>query len=141
MRVPPTAVSKAAICLRRALVAGQDDGQHPQLRPCRRELAQRGWKLAKVYSDDGYGGLGSLECPALSQLLNDAAAGDFTAVVVTDLNRIARDVSVLAAIERLLAEASVVLHALDGGILESDTGRLIRSIFRDRSADAAVERR
>jgi len=60
---------------------------------------QQAWQMAGTYKDEGYSGA-LLVRPALDRLRDDASRGVFSAVLVNDVDRLARDVSHLAVIRR-----------------------------------------
>jgi len=65
-----------------------------------------GWEVAELFVDDGVSGA-TIHRPALQQLLQSASAGAFDVVVVTDPDRLSRDLVDGLVIERELARAEV----------------------------------
>jgi DNA invertase Pin-like site-specific DNA recombinase len=65
-----------------------------------------GWEVAEQFVDDGVSGA-TIHRPALQQLLRSANAGAFDVVVVTDPDRLSRDLVDGLVIERELARADV----------------------------------
>lgn len=65
-----------------------------------------GWRVFGVYKDDGWSG-SMLARPALDQLRDDAARGLFQAVLVNDVDRLARDLTHLGVLKRDLERNGV----------------------------------
>jgi len=86
---------RAAIYLR---VSTVDQDPESQGREVRGFIAFRGWEHVETYTDLGVSGARARR-PGLDQLLKDAWRGNFDAVVVWDLSRMAR--STLHALELL----------------------------------------
>jgi site-specific DNA recombinase len=59
----------------------------------------KGWNITQVYRDAGWSG-STMARPALDRLRDDARAGQFRAVLVNDVDRLARDVSHLGVVKR-----------------------------------------
>ena len=59
----------------------------------------RGWPITDVYKDDGWSG-GLLARPELDRLRDDASKNKFEAVLINDVDRLARDVSHLGIVKR-----------------------------------------
>jgi len=76
---------------------------------------QQAWQVCGVYKDEGYSGA-LLVRPALDRLRDDASKGAFSAVLINDVDRLARDVSHLAVIRRDLERRGirVVFRKLPG---------------------------
>src|SRR4051812_24994720 len=60
---------------------------------------QKEWPVVGIYKDEGWSG-GVLGRPELDRLRDDARNGVFDAVLVNDVDRMARDVSHLGVIKR-----------------------------------------
>ena len=58
-----------------------------------------GWTIAGVYKDEGWSG-SIMARPALDRLRDDARLGRFDAVLINDVDRLARDVAHLGVIKR-----------------------------------------
>ena len=61
--------------------------------------AANGWKVAGAYKDEGWSG-SIMARPALDRLRDDARLGRFDAVLINDVDRLARDVAHLGVIKR-----------------------------------------
>src|SRR5215212_7503125 len=66
----------------------------------------KGWDITGIYKDDGWSG-SMLVRPELDRLRDDASKGLFDAVLINDVDRLARDVSHLGIIKRDLERHSV----------------------------------
>lgn len=118
--------------------------QNPAVQPLRGLLAQREWKLYKVYSDRASGAKEGR--PGLDTLMADARRGAFNVVVVWRFDRFARSVKqlVLALEEFRTLEIDFVSHqeALDTSTpmgkamftIIAAMAELERNVIRDRVA-------
>ena len=68
--------------------------------------AKSGFEIVGWYADEGISG-GTLDRPGLQALLADAAKGEFQAVVVAKMDRVARDLMAQLWIEKELLKAGV----------------------------------
>src|SRR5262245_695015 len=106
----------AAIKLMRAAVYArvsteeQREGQtiDSQISELDRFARDKGWPLVGIYKDEGWSG-GLLARPELDRLRDDATKGLFDAVLVNDVDRLARDVSHLGIVKRDLERCAVQL--------------------------------
>jgi site-specific DNA recombinase len=69
------------------------------LEELRRFADQKGWLVTDTYKDDGWSGA-LLERPELDRLRDDASRALFEAVLINDVDRLARDVTHLGVIKR-----------------------------------------
>src|SRR5262245_49222758 len=67
-------------------------GLAEQRRAIRAECERRGWKLAKVYADNGASGRNIRQRPALNEALRALAAGAASVLVAAKLDRLSRSV-------------------------------------------------
>src|SRR6185437_8239665 len=88
----------------------QRDGQtiDSQVAELQRHAAERDWIIVAIYKDDGWSG-GLLARPDLDRLRDDASKSRFDAVLVNDVDRMARDVAHLGVIKRSLERSGVQL--------------------------------
>ncbi|WP_344932582.1 recombinase family protein [Sphaerisporangium flaviroseum] len=109
-----------------------------QVRKCRQEADRRGWEVVQVYRE-GFTGTQDSR-PELDQLLTLCANGAVGAVLVSKLDRLARDEIARILTMRELAELDVQLVALDlgGADHRTEEGELIHGIV---GQVAAWERR
>ncbi len=86
----------------------QREGQtiDSQVDELERFTKQNGWLIAGVYKDEGWSG-SILDRPELDRLRDDAAKGLFTAVLINDVDRLARDVTHLGVLKRNLERQGV----------------------------------
>src|SRR5690348_3923614 len=88
----------------------QRDGQtiESQVAELQRHARERGWIITGIYKDDGWSGA-LLARPDLDRLRDDASKSLFDAVLVNDVDRMARDVSHLGVMKRSLERSGVEL--------------------------------
>jgi site-specific DNA recombinase len=95
----------------------QREGQtiDSQIAELERFSRERTWLVVATYKDDGWSG-GIMERPQLDRLRDDAENGSFDAVLINDVDRLARDVSHLGVIKRDLERkgVQVVFRKLPG---------------------------
>src|ERR1035438_2306531 len=86
----------------------QREGQtiDSQIAELERFSREKGWLIAGIYKDEGWSG-GVMERPELDRLRDDAQKGVFDAVLINDVDRLARDVSHLGVIKRDLEKKGV----------------------------------
>ena len=77
-----------------------------QIKELRQFAAQREWPVITVYADEAWSGA-ALARPKLDQLRDDARKGLFDAVIINDVDRLARDVTHLGIIKRDLERSGV----------------------------------
>lgn len=97
-----------------------------QLRVLPDFIGRQGWTLVRTYIDDGHSAkAGNLEHrKGLSEMLRDAARGDFDVVVVVDIDRLTRseDLAERGAILGALQRAGVkIASAMSGQVLDLST--------------------
>ncbi len=108
----------------------QREGQtiDSQIAELERFAHERKWLVVDVYRDEGWSG-SLLARPALDQLRDHAQQGRFEAVVINDVDRLARDVSHLGIVKRDLESRNVrvIFRKLPGE--ESPTHNLLINIL------------
>jgi len=67
---------------------------------------QKGWEIVKEYTDEGWSG-SLITRPDLDRLRDDAKKGLFDAVLINDVDRLGRDVMLMAVVMRDLEKAGV----------------------------------
>src|SRR3984885_13755780 len=79
----------------------QREGQtiDSQIAELERFSREKGWPITGVYKDEGWSG-GIMERPELDRLRDDAQKAVFDAVLINDVDRLARDVAHLGVIKR-----------------------------------------
>lgn len=79
----------------------QREGQNidSQIAELERFCREKAWLIAETYKDEGWSG-GVMERPELDRLRDDARKGVFDAVLINDVDRLARDVAHLGVIKR-----------------------------------------
>src|ERR1700733_8177091 len=86
----------------------QREGQtiDSQIAELERFSREKGWPITGVYKDEGWSG-GIMERPELDRLRDDAQKAVFDAVLINDVDRLARDVAHLGVIKRDLERQGV----------------------------------
>src|SRR5947208_13257 len=86
----------------------QREGQNidSQVAELERFSREKGWPITGIYKDEGWSG-GVMERPELDRLRDDALRGGFDAVLINDVDRLARDVAHLGVIKRDLERRGV----------------------------------
>lgn len=86
----------------------QKEGQtiDSQVAELERFARERAWQIAGTYKDEGWSGA-ILARPALDELRDEASKGKFNAVLINDVDRLARDVAHLGIIKRDLERRGV----------------------------------
>ncbi len=86
----------------------QREGQtiDSQVSEVERFARDKGWPITGVYKDEGWSG-GIMERPELDRLRDDAQKGVFEAVLINDVDRLARDVAHLGVIKRDLERQGI----------------------------------
>src|SRR5438552_16556872 len=86
-----------------ARVSGEEQRQgqniDSQIAELERFAREKRWTVIETYTDDGWSGA-LLGRPALDRLRDDAVKGLFDAVLINDVDRLARDVAHLGIIKR-----------------------------------------
>ena len=121
---------------------------------CKHAIAMKeheGWTLGQVFEDGGYSG-GSIERPALQELLDEIEAGNIQAVVVYRLDRLTRSIADFYELWRIFEKHGVVfVSATEAFSTDTPTGELFlnlllslaqweRQLTRQRVADKIAER-
>src|SRR5258706_6283065 len=86
----------------------QREGQNidSQVAELERFSRDKGWPIVRTYKDEGWSG-GVMERPELDRLRDDAQKGVFAAVLINDVDRLARDVAHLGVIKRDLEKKGI----------------------------------
>jgi site-specific DNA recombinase len=86
----------------------QREGQtiDSQVAELERFAREKGWLTAGIYKDEGWSG-GVMERPDLDRLRDDAQKAVFKAVLINDVDRLARDVAHLGVIKRDLERKGI----------------------------------
>src|SRR5580698_7289684 len=86
----------------------QREGQtiDSQVSELERFSREKGWPITGIYKDDGWSG-GIMERPELDRMRDDAPNGLFDAVLINDVDRLARDVALLGIIKRDLERKGI----------------------------------
>ena len=109
MQDPSLSIQRVALYAR-VSTEEQREGQtiDSQIAELEKFTQQKGWVVLNVYKDEGWSG-SVLARPELDRLRDDAAKKLFHAVVVNDVDRLARDVTHLGLIKRDLERHGVRL--------------------------------
>jgi site-specific DNA recombinase len=108
------------------------------------QVAAKGWELHNVYEDAGHSG-GTLDRPALKEMMGDIAAGKIQAVVVYKLDRLSRkQKDTMYLIEDIFLRQGVEIVSISESLdTSSPTGRAMigmLSVFAQLELDTITER-
>lgn len=85
-------------------------GLDVQRERCKAQIVAKGWELVGEYTDEGISGTkDESKRPALAQMLQDAAAGKFNAVVILALDRLGRKTNIVLSLVEKLTQANVAI--------------------------------
>jgi site-specific DNA recombinase len=128
MEIPSNNFRVALYC--RVSTEEQREGQtiESQVQELERFARDKNWIIAGVYKDEGWSGA-LLARPELDRLRDDATRGVFQAVLINDVDRLARDVTHLGVIKRDLENRGirVTFRKIPGD--ESPTHNLLVNIL------------
>ena len=105
---------RAAIYARYSSDNQREASIEDQIEICRRYVELKGWQLVKVYADPAQSGASRFR-PQYQQMVMDAEAGRFDAIVVEALDRLSRKLADVAELFDRLDFARVALHAVSTG--------------------------
>jgi len=103
----------------------------------RRYAGLNSLEITRLYSDAAQSGASILGRDGLLELLADAKAGRFDAVIVEELDRLSRDMEDLAGIHKRLSFAGVEIIAVHEGVASTVTvglRGLVGQLFREDNA-------
>lgn len=103
---------KAAIYARFSTDLQKDTSIDDQITVCRRYAERNGYEIVGTYSDAAKSGASTIGRDGLQDLMADAKAGGFVAVLTESLDRISRDQEDLAHIWKRLSFLGVDLVAI-----------------------------
>lgn len=121
------AMVKAALYARISRPA--DEKIEVQLDRCRREAERRGWSVVAEYSDQVSAFSGKPR-PEYDRLMQDVAGGKFDAIVVTNDDRLHRDLGEKVDFMRQVVDRNVAVATLYGD-LDLETARGQRAAYED----------
>lgn len=126
-----------------------------QVAICKHAIAMKehedGWSLGQIFEDGGYSG-GSIERPALQELIDEIEAGNIQAVVVYRLDRLTRSIADFYELWKIFEIHGVVfVSATEAFSTDTPTGELFlnlllslaqweRQLTKQRVADKIAER-
>ena len=113
---------RAAIYARYSSENQKEASLEDQVRYCKRLVEDRGWTIAKTYTDRALSGATPLR-PGYQDLLADARSGQFDVVVAEGLDRLSRDQETIAAFFKQVRFAGVsIVTRAEGEISELHVG-------------------
>lgn len=114
----------------------QENSPQRQRAEIKKLAAQQGYRIVKWYEDHGLTGTESVNRPEFQQLLKDAAAGRFEAILVHEQSRFSReDIFDVMLHWRLLRQAGVDIVTCQRGRLRfDDLGGIITAIVDQHGA-------
>jgi site-specific DNA recombinase len=106
--IEPEAAGMRLAIYARVSTEEQREGQtiNSQVAELERFAREKGWIITGAYKDEGWSG-GIMERPDLDRLRDDAYRGAFQAVLINDVDRLARDVAHLGVIKRDLEKRGI----------------------------------
>lgn len=100
-----------------------------QLEDCRKLARSRKWKIIDEYVDNDISAYSGARRPEYERMLEDAAAGRISGIVVWDLDRLTRRPIEIEAVIDLADKTGLVLASVGGDVdLSTDNGRLTARI-------------
>jgi site-specific DNA recombinase len=91
---------------------------------------KEGWRLAKIYTDEGLSGSKMESRPQFQQMVSDADNGEFNVIVFTKLSRLARNARQFLDIAHKLKQNKVNLIGIKDTIdFSTQTGKMIAGIL------------
>lgn len=118
-----TTSSRAAIYARVASAHGidQTEGIQPQLSSCTSFAQAHGYTVVAVYQDTGVSGL-RIDHPDLVRLRQAAQHGDFEIILIHDLLRLTRDLTLLVQLLEEFRQSGVSVRCVRGdGAVQIDS--------------------
>ncbi len=110
--------TRAAIYARYSSDLQSDRSIEDQNRLCEEFAARNGFEVVAKYSDAARSGASLIDRDGVTDLLLDARAGQFGAVIVENLDRLSRDQADLALIFKKLSFKEIKIVAVSGGVAD-----------------------
>jgi DNA invertase Pin-like site-specific DNA recombinase len=112
-----TNIVRAVIYTRTALIertalADQTGSYVKQVITCSAYISKKGWVLCEIFFDEGVSG-NTIERPELSLMIEKAAKYCFDIIVISSLDRLARDPEKIIEISKILRDFHVTLQSAD----------------------------
>jgi DNA invertase Pin-like site-specific DNA recombinase len=108
------------------------------------EAARRGWPVPTIFTDDGVSGSKAIARPARDDLERRLSRGEFGAVLVKSVDRLARSVLDFHRISKVAAEAGAALVVIEAGLdTSTPTGKMTLGLlaqFAEFEADTIAAR-
>lgn len=91
----------------------------------------KGYKLSKIFSDNGHSGA-SLKRPGIQSLLADVVAGKVSKVICLDLSRLTRNSLDFAVLKSLLEKNQVKVITITGAnTLDTSESKFLEKLLKD----------
>ena len=113
-----------------------DEAIASQERRLRDYANEHGYKNISVYADNGFNGI-DFNRPAFSQMVNDIQAGIVGTIVVANISRISRNMSVYAWLNQI-RQAGILFISVADGIDSSQTNNIYDEALRLFEAHIAI---
>lgn len=112
-------MTRVAIYARYSSDRQNENSVADQIAICSRHADQKGWDVARVFSDAAISGSAMANRPGLLDALAAAERGEFDLLLTEDEDRIARNLEHLAHVANRLEDAGVTLWTLGSGKVET----------------------
>jgi len=100
--------------------------QEKQIKDC---CLKNGWKLTKIFVDNGHSGA-NIQRPALKELLAEVKAGKIQQIVILDADRLSRNLKNKTTLKKLMEKHEVDVREVIG-ITAEGNDRFIGDLLRD----------
>ena len=112
-------MTRVAIYARYSSDRQNENSVADQIALCSRHAEQKGWDVARTFSDAAISGSAMANRPGLLDLLSAAERGEFEILLTEDEDRLARNLEHLAHVANRLEDAGVQIWTLGSGRVET----------------------
>lgn len=110
--------------------AKEGESLDTQRKQIQAHASANGWRLLKIYADEGISGAKAENRPGLRQLMEDATKGEFQHVIISKFSRFARNVIDLLTYQKKLQSSGVSLQCIKDNIDPStNSGKLMLTLL------------
>lgn len=122
-------MKKAVIYARFSSSKQREESIEGQVRECQEYARREGYSVLKVYADRAISGRTDRR-PEFQRMVDDAAAGSFTAVLIYKYDRFARNRYAFAVYEAKLKKLGVDVVSVRENVAEGAAGILLKSVLQ-----------